>query len=59
MDIREYAWINCYDYARVRNIPQYSYNNIIIFVTKVTRLEFLSTTIVSFLTQVKHEDNES
>ena len=52
MNIPEYAWINCYDYARVWNIPRYSYNNIIKFVTKATRLEFLSATIVSFLTQV-------
>ena len=33
MNIPEYTWINCYDYARVLNIPRYSYNNIIIFVT--------------------------
>ena len=33
-------------------MPQYSYNNII-FVTKVIRLESLSATILSFLTQVR------
>ena len=37
MSIPEYAWINYSDYARVLNIPRYSYNNII-FATKVTGL---------------------
>ena len=44
----EYAWINCFDYARVLSIPWYGYNNIIIFVTNVVILEFLSATILSF-----------
>ena len=48
MNIPEYAWINCSHYARVLNMPRYSYNNIIIFVTKVIRLEFFSATISSF-----------
>ena len=48
MNIPEYAWRKCSDdYARVLNISWYSYNNII-FATKVIRLEFLSTTILSF-----------
>ena len=50
----EYPWI-CVNklnklfwlYARVLNMPRYSYKNII-FVTKVIKLEFLSATILSF-----------
>ena len=53
MNIPEYAWINCSDYARVLNMSWYSYNNIIIFVAIVIRLEFLSATILCFLTQVR------
>ena len=34
LNIPKYAWINCSDYARVLNMPQYTYNNIIIIVTK-------------------------
>ena len=30
LSMPENAWINCPDYARVLNMPQYSYNNIII-----------------------------
>ena len=41
LNIPENPWINCSDYARVLNMPQYSYNNIII-VTNVIMLEFLS-----------------
>ena len=40
----ENACINCSDYARIPNIPQYSYNNII--VTYVTILEFLSAQFI-------------
>ena len=47
LNVPEYSWINCSDYARVLNMLQYSYNNIIIFVTKFIRLEFLSVTILS------------
>ena len=56
----ENARINCSDYARVLNMPQYSYNNII--VTNVAILEFLSARFVHpgallpfylFLTQVR------
>ena len=35
---------------------RYSYNNVIIFVNKVARLEFLSATILSFLTQVRSSE---
>ena len=41
----ENACINCSDYARIPNILQYSYNNIII-VTYVTILEFLSAQFI-------------
>ena len=40
----ENARINCSDYARVLNMLQYSYNNII--VTNVVILEFLSALFV-------------
>ena len=40
LNMPENACINCSDYARIPNIPQYSYNNIIV-VTYVTILEFL------------------
>ena len=43
----EYAWINCFDYARVLNMLQYSYDNIIILAAIII-LEFLSTTILFF-----------
>ena len=43
----------------VLNMPQRSYNNIITFVTKVIRLEFLYSTISSFLTQVNNNNNKS
>ena len=29
LNVPENAGINCFDYARVPNMPQYSYNNII------------------------------
>ena len=48
MNIPEYAWINCSHYARVLNMPRYSYDNIIIFVTKDIWLEFFSATISYF-----------
>ena len=59
------AWINCSDYARVLNIPRYSYNNIIII---VTLLEFLSAQFVHpgallpfciFWHNLEHKNNES
>ena len=43
LNVSEYAGINCSDYARVLNMPRYSYN--IIIVTNVT-LEFLSAQFV-------------
>ena len=52
LSMSENAWINYADYVKVLNMPQYSYNNIIIFVTVII-LEFLSATILSFLTQVR------
>ena len=52
MNIPEYAWVNCVHNARVLNVPRFSYNKII-FVTKVIRLEFMSATILSFLTPVR------
>ena len=65
-NIPEYSWINklfwlCYgsEYAAVLNMPQCSYNNIITFVTKVISLEFLYSTISSFLTQVNNNNNKS
>ena len=38
--------LNCFDYAKVVNMPQYSYNNIIIIATNLIILEFLSTRFV-------------
>ena len=35
VNVPEYAWINCFDYARVINMLRYSYNHIIIIVTIV------------------------
>ena len=65
-NIPEYAWINKLfslfhgsEYAAVLNMPRCSYNNIITFVTKVIRLEFLYSTISSFLTQVNNNNNKS
>ena len=52
LSMSENAWINYADYIKVLNMPQYSYNNIIIFVTVII-LEFLSAAILSFLTQVR------
>ena len=48
LNMPEKAWINCSDYARVLNMLQYSYNNIIIIinVTNVIMLEFLSAQFV-------------
>ena len=42
-NVPEYACRNCSDYARIHSMLQYSYNNIIIIVTNVIILEFLST----------------
>ena len=42
----ENTLINCSDYARVLNIPRDSYNNIIIIVTNVIMLEFLSVRFI-------------
>ena len=36
----ENVWINCSDYSRVLNMPQYSYDNIVI-VINVIMLELL------------------
>ena len=33
LNVLEYVWINCSDYARVLNMLQYSYNNIITIIT--------------------------
>ena len=44
-NMSENVWINCSDYARVLNIPRYSYN-IIINVANIIMLEFLSTWFV-------------
>ena len=46
MDVFENAWINCCDYVMVLNMPWYSYINIIIIVTNVVILEFLSAGFV-------------
>ena len=46
LDVPENAWTNCSDYARVLNMPQYSYNNIVIIVANVIILEFLSARFV-------------
>ena len=55
--VPEYAWINYSGYARVFNIPRYSYNNIIIIETNVVIITILvysictsrrSDTILSF-----------
>ena len=35
LNMSENAWINCSDYADIFNMPQYSYNNIIIIVTVI------------------------
>ena len=51
LNVLEIAWINCYDNAKVLNMPRYSYNNIFIFATNVIILELLSAT--------KHKNNES
>ena len=45
LNMSEHSWLNCSDYARVLNMPRYSYNNIIT-VTNVIILEFLSTRFV-------------
>ena len=59
---------NCSDYARVFNMPQYSYNNIIIIVTNVIMLEFLSVWFIHpgallpfylFYQELEHKSNES
>ena len=46
LNIPENAWINCSDYTRVLNMPQYSYNNIIIIQTDVIVLEFFSARFI-------------
>ena len=45
LNMSEHSWLNCSDYARVLNMPRYSYN-IIITVTNVIILELLSTRFV-------------
>ena len=63
----EYAWKNCSDYARVLNMLQYSYNNIIIIVTNVI-LELLPARFAHsgvllpfylFQHKLEHKNNES
>ena len=52
----ENAWINCSDYARVLNMPQYSYNNnyyIRIFVCLIC-ISRRSATILSFFNTIKN-----
>ena len=46
LNMSENAWINCSDYVKVLHMPRYSYNNIIIIVTNVILLEFLSASFV-------------
>ena len=46
LNILENAWINCSDYTSLLNMPQCSCNNIIIIVTNVIILEFLSAQFV-------------
>ena len=46
LNMPENALKNCSDYVRVFNMPLYSYNNIIIIVTNVIILEFLSAQFV-------------
>ena len=41
LNIHENGEINCPDYARVLNMHQYGYDNIIIIVTNAIILEFL------------------
>ena len=54
LNVPEYAGINCSDYARVLNIPRYSYNinyiRILVFSVCTSRR---SATIASFLTRVR------
>ena len=38
VNVPEYAWINCFDYARVINMLRYSYNHIIIIVTSIRNI---------------------
>ena len=45
LNMPENAWINCSDFPRVFNMPQYNYN-IIIIVTNVFILQFLSSQFV-------------
>ena len=56
LNMPENACINCSDYARVLSMLQYSYSNIIIFVTNVLILEFLPATILSFLMLVRKRE---
>ena len=41
----EHGRINCYEYAKVLNMPRHSYNNIMIIVT-IILLEFLSAQFI-------------
>ena len=45
LSMPEHAWINCYEYAKVLNMPRYSYNNIMVIVT-IILLEFLSAQFI-------------
>ena len=53
LNMAESAWINSSDYTGVLNMLWYSYNNIVIIVTNVIILEFLSAWFVhsGFLSQ--------
>ena len=63
------ASVNCSDYVRVLNIPQYTYNNIIIIIaTNAIMLVFFfdlfmhPVTLLSFYLfkhQLEHKNNES
>ena len=66
LTVPENAWINCSDYARILNMLRCSYNNIIIVVTNVIMLEFLSARFVDpgyhfifFEHELEHKNNES
>ena len=67
LNVPENAWINYSDYAKFLSMPRYRYNNIIIIVTNVITLEFLSARFVHpdallpfyfFKHELEHENNE-
>ena len=68
MNVSENFWISFSDCAIVLIMPRYGYNNIIIIVTNVIILEFLSAWFVHpctllpsylFLNELEHKNNES